>query len=169
MDLIFKMIIGSAILGLLYAIVASKQVFAAPTGNAEMQRIAAAIQEGAKAYLNRQYSTIAMVGVVIAAILAFTLSNLVAVGFVIGAVLSGLAGYIGMYVSVRANVRTAEAARTGLSHALNIAFKSGAITGMLVVSLGLLGLTFYYLYLLDRKSTRLNSSHQCLSRMPSSA
>lgn len=142
-------IIGSAILGLLYALVAGKQVFSAPTGNDDMRRIAAAIQEGAKAYLNRQYSTIAIVGVVIAGILAWTLSPLVALGFGIGAVLSGLAGYIGMNVSVRANVRTAEAARVGLPLALDIAFKSGAITGMLVVSLGLVGVGVYYFYLLS--------------------
>ncbi len=141
------LIIGSAILGLLYALFASRQVFSAATGNADMQRIAAAIQEGASAYLNRQYSTIAMVGVVIAGLLAWLLSPLVALGFCIGAVLSGVAGYIGMYVSVRANVRTAEAARSGLGRALDIAFKSGAITGMLVVSLGLAGVSGYYFYL----------------------
>ena len=146
---VFNIIIGSAVLGLLYALIASRQVFSAATGNAEMQRIAAAIQEGAKAYLNRQYSTIAMVGLAIAVILALALSPLVALGFCIGAVLSGLAGYIGMHVSVRANVRTAEAARTGLAHALDIAFKSGAITGMLVVSLGLVGVSVYYFYLLS--------------------
>ena len=142
-------IIGSAVLGLLYALFAGKQVFSAPTGNDDMRRIAAAIQEGAKAYLNRQYSTIAIVGVVIAGILAWTLSPLVALGFGIGAVLSGLAGYIGMNVSVRANVRTAEAARVGLPLALDIAFKSGAVTGMLVVSLGLVGVGVYYFYLLS--------------------
>ncbi len=146
MDPVF-LIIGSAILGLLYALFASRQVFSAATGNADMQRIAAAIQEGASAYLNRQYSTIAMVGVVIAGLLAWLLSPLVALGFCIGAVLSGVAGYIGMYVSVRANVRTAEAARSGLGRALDIAFKSGAITGMLVVSLGLAGVSGYYFYL----------------------
>ncbi|MBX9976843.1 MAG: sodium/proton-translocating pyrophosphatase, partial [Alphaproteobacteria bacterium] len=145
----FKIIIGSAVLGLLYALITSKQVFSAATGNADMQRIAAAIQEGAKAYLNRQYSTIAMVGIVIAIILAWTLSPLVSVGFCTGAILSGLAGYIGMYVSVRANVRTAEAARVGIRYALDIAFKSGAITGMLVVSLGLIGVSAYYYYLIS--------------------
>jgi len=148
-DLISNIIIGSAGLGLVYALIASRQVFSASVGTEAMQTIAAAIQEGAQAYLNRQYSTIAIVGVVIAAILGWFLSPLVALGFGIGAVLSGIAGYIGMHVSVRANIRTAEAARTGLHHALSIAFKSGAITGMLVVSLGLLGVSLYYFYLLS--------------------
>lgn len=147
MDLFFNIIMGSAVLGLLYAINASRQVFSAPCGNAEMQRIAGAIQEGAKAYLNRQYSTIAVVGIIIAICLGVILSKLAAIGFIIGSVLSGIAGYIGMNVSVRANVRTAEAARVGIGHALNIAFKSGAITGMLVVSLGLIGVTSYFFYL----------------------
>lgn len=131
-------------LALAYAFKASKVVLAASTGNEDMQRIANAIQEGAKAYLNRQYRTIAIVGAIIAVVLFFTLSFLVALGFVIGAVLSAVAGYIGMNVSVRANVRTAEAARQGMTPALNIAFQSGAITGLLVVGLGLLGVTFYY-------------------------
>ena len=149
--LFFKIIIGSAGLGLIYAVFAGRQVLKASTGTAEMQRIAAAIQEGAKAYLNRQYSTIAVVGVIVALLLGFLLSSLAAFGFVIGAVLSGVAGYIGMNVSVRANVRTAEAAKNGLRSALDLAFKSGAITGMLVVCLGLLGVTLYYFYLLSLK------------------
>lgn len=148
MDLFFNIVIGSALFGLLYAVMVSKQVFAASTGNADMQRIAAAIQEGAQAYLNRQYTTIAIVGGVLAILLAVALSPLVAVGFVIGSVLSGVAGYIGMHVSVRANVRTADAAQTGLARALDLAFKSGAITGMLVVSLGLIGVGGYYFYLI---------------------
>jgi K(+)-stimulated pyrophosphate-energized sodium pump len=132
---------------LAWGYIASRQVLAASPGNERMQEIAAAVQEGAKAYLDRQYRTIAIVGIVVAFILAVTLGVPVAIGFVIGAVLSGLAGYVGMNVSVRANCRTAEASRSGLAAGLNIAFKAGAITGMLVVGLGLIGVTGYYTYL----------------------
>lgn len=151
MEYTIASIVTCAGLALLYAIFASRSILAASTGNAEMQKIASAIQEGASAYLNRQYTTIAGVGLVIAILLGYLLSHLVALGFVIGAILSAIAGYIGMNVSVRANIRTAEAARGSMAGALDIAFKSGAITGLLVVGLGLLGVVLYYQYLLSIK------------------
>src|SRR6185369_8194407 len=125
---LYWLVIGAGVLALIYGIVATRQVLSASAGNQRMQEIAAAIQEGAGAYLNKQYTTIGIVGVVVAVILFALLSKLSALGFVIGAVLSGVAGYVGMNVSVRANVRTAEAARHGLAPALAIAAKSGAIT-----------------------------------------
>ncbi|WP_144184945.1 sodium-translocating pyrophosphatase [Elioraea rosea] len=145
MSLTFVILCG--LLAVAYGAYAAKAVLGAPAGSARMQEIAAAIQQGAQAYLNRQYTTIAIVGVVVCIALAILLSIWSAIGFVIGAVLSGVAGYIGMNVSVRANVRTAEAARQGLQPALDISFKSGAITGLLVVGLGLLGVAGYWAWL----------------------
>ncbi len=146
---LFAFVIVCGLIALAYGLFAARSVLASDAGNARMQEIASAIQEGAAAYLNRQYTTIAIVGIVVAIILVVTLGVAVAVGFLIGAVLSGAAGYIGMYISVRANVRTTQAATIGMEPALNIAFRSGAITGMLVVGLGLLGVVGYYLVLLE--------------------
>ena len=146
---IYQFIILSAITALIFGAFAIKTIFSASDGSNKMREISLAIQEGASAYLNRQYKTIAFVGIVIAIILAITLNGLSALGFCIGALLSGLTGYIGMYVSVRANVKTANAARNSLQKALTIAFRSGAVTGMLVVGLGLLGVAGYYFFLLQ--------------------
>src|ERR1041385_4038970 len=147
MQLAQFVIIVCGLLALIYGVVTSKQVLAADAGTARMQEISNAVQEGARAYLNRQYTTIGIVGVVILIFLGLTLGIHVAIGFVIGAVLSAAAGYVGMNVSVRANVRTAEAAKRGLAAGLDIAFRAGAVTGLLVVGLGLLGVAGYYFVL----------------------
>jgi len=151
-------------LSIIYAIWATASVLKADAGNPRMQEIAAAVREGAQAYLRRQYTTIGLVGIVIFALLAYFLGPLVSVGFAIGAILSGAAGFIGMNVSVRANTRVAEAARGGVSPALNAAFRGGAITGMLVVGLGLLGVAGYYGLLttvFDRTQTQAVDARPC--------
>jgi len=141
--------IACGLLAVAYGFLTSQQVLRASPGNEKMQDIAAAIQEGAKAYLGRQYMAIGVVGVIVAVVLFFTLGALPTLGFVIGAVLSGLAGFIGMNISVRANVRTAEAARQSLQSGLTLAFRSGAITGMLVAGLGLLAIAGIFAYLVE--------------------
>jgi K(+)-stimulated pyrophosphate-energized sodium pump len=147
MQATYWLVLACGVLALIYGAYAARVVLAADTGTPRMREIAAAVQEGARAYLNRQYMTIAIVGVVIGVILGVALGLYVAIGYIIGAVLSGAAGYIGMNVSVRSNLRTAEAARHGMKPALAIAFKAGAITGQLVVGLGLLGVAAYYMVL----------------------
>jgi len=146
---ILQLIILAGLLSIVYGFFTGKNILSSSAGNNKMQEIASAIQVGAKAYLNRQYKTIAIVGVVVLVIISFSFSVLVGLGYLIGATLSGIAGYVGMLVSVQANVRTAEASRKGLSQGLAIAFKSGAVTGMLVAGLALLSIAVYYYLLLS--------------------
>ena len=147
MELIWIAIV-LGLLAVLYGFVTSRQVLASGAGNARMQEIAAAIQEGAQAYLKRQYTTIAVVGVVVAVIVGVFLGAIPAIGFVIGAILSGVAGFIGMNISVRSNVRTAAAAQSGLQQGLTLAFRAGAITGLLVAGLALLAIAVFFWYLI---------------------
>ncbi|NIJ35790.1 K(+)-stimulated pyrophosphate-energized sodium pump [Sphingopyxis panaciterrae] len=140
--------IACGLLAVLYGFITSRQVLSASAGNEKMQEIAAAIQEGAKAYLGRQYRTIAIVGVVVAVLVGVFLGAISATGFVIGAVLSGVAGFVGMNISVKANVRTAAAAQTGLQAGLTMAFRAGAITGLLVAGLALLAISVFFWYLI---------------------
>ena len=139
--------IAAGFLSIVYGYFTGKNILNSSTGNLKMQDIASAIQIGAKAYLARQYKTIAIVGVVVLVIVSYAFSLLVGLGYLIGATLSGIAGYVGMLVSVEANVRTAEASRKGLANGLSVAFKSGAVTGMLVAGLALLAIAVYYLLL----------------------
>ena len=146
MDLtVIAIVLG--LLAVVYGFVTSRQILGASAGTEKMQEIAAAIQEGAQAYLKRQYTTIAVVGVIVAVIVAIFLGPISAGGFVLGAILSGVAGFIGMNISVRSNVRTAAAAQKGLQEGLTLAFRAGAVTGMLVAGLALLAIAVFYWYL----------------------
>ncbi|MAJ56946.1 MAG: sodium-translocating pyrophosphatase [Candidatus Pelagibacter sp.] len=147
-DIILQIVIFCGVISVIYGFISSKQILSASAGDDKMQEIASAIQIGAKAYLKRQYTTIAIVGVIVLILISFLFSIWVGLGYVIGATLSGAAGYVGMLISVQANVRTAEASRTSLDDGLRIAFKSGAVTGMLVAGLALLSISVYYFLLL---------------------
>jgi K(+)-stimulated pyrophosphate-energized sodium pump len=158
-ELALWLAIGSGVLAVLYGLFSSQWILKQSAGNERMQEIARAIQEGAGAYMNRQYFTIGVVGVVLCVVLGIALGWATAIGFAIGAIFSGLAGYIGMFVSVRANVRTAEAANNGVNPALDVAFRGGAITGLLVVGLGLIGVAGYFLILTSMGSTTDDAIH----------
>ncbi|HRH80215.1 MAG TPA: sodium/proton-translocating pyrophosphatase, partial [Thiobacillaceae bacterium] len=151
--------LAAAVLALVYGVMSIQWIMGRPTGNDRMRQISAAVQEGAQAYLNRQYTTIGIVGVALFVLIAMFLSMTTAIGFALGALLSGAAGYIGMNVSVRSNVRTAQAAHEGLNAALNVAFRGGAITGLLVVGLGLLGVAGYYAVLTGMGTSSADAVH----------
>ncbi|HEY0647665.1 sodium/proton-translocating pyrophosphatase, partial [Phenylobacterium sp.] len=164
MSSVLPLVIGAGALAVLYCIVQTLSLLRASPGNARMQEIAAAIQEGAQAYLQKQYTAIAVVGVVILIVGFFLLGPLPAVGFAIGAVLSGLAGFAGMLISVRANVRTAQAASESLAKGLSLAFRSGAITGMLVAGFALIGVAGYY-YVLTGAMGLENTSREVVDSL----
>jgi K(+)-stimulated pyrophosphate-energized sodium pump len=146
---VLNLVILCGILSIVFAYVTGVQILSASAGNARMKEIAGAIQIGARAYLNRQYKTIAIVGVLVLIAVIYLFNFWVGLGYFIGAFLSGIAGYAGMLISVQANVRTAEASRKSLAEGLKISFKSGALTGMLVAGLALLAIAVYYLVLIE--------------------
>src|ERR1700760_2805904 len=164
MSSILMLVIGAGLLAVLYGALQTASLLRASPGNARMQEIAAAIQEGAQAYLNKQYTTIGIVGVVILILVGVLIGPLAPVGFAIGAILSGAAGFVGMLISVRANVRTAQAASEGLAKGLSLAFRSGAITGMLVAGFALVGVAGYF-YVLTGPLGHENTSREVVDSM----